>query len=544
MAFGVARIAALALLLALAGCGSAQEKAAKAAARFDELYAKRDFYGARIEIKRAIAKQDDVSEYWQRLGRVQMALGRYLDAYQAYNHVIELDPHNKEAIEQMAELAYTGQSFDDSEKFADQILAEQPRSLRMLLVKGSIAAARQDAGAARATAENMLSIDPTNEGGTILLARALRLQGDRAGAIATLERSVAKDGETVGKLGALLDLYVGRDDFRKIAYCFARLFTLEPDDVDLRLDYVKILYEQGLPDRALAMLARLTHRHPGDSDLEQRIVDIWNESGSAAVDVDLVRRFVLSSGDEPMKIALGHLLLQQKRYTDAAAVLRPFIDTGDITAANVEADVLYAGTLAGLGRGAEAQALIDRILDFDVNNPRALLMRVRISTARGDLVQALRDAQLLVRDNPDMAEGRIALANIYVRRKEHVLADDAYARAMVELPDDSAMLAAFIGYEVQYGRATMALDAAKRFTRENPIKRDGWRQRAELCIQLEQGDCVAESFNALDQLPGGPKIRRVLEPQWNVRKGAMRQPVKSAVTGQAPASCGRTDASC
>lgn len=540
----MARIAILALLLLLAGCGLAEEKAAKASARFDQLYAERNYYAARIEINRAIAEQDDVPEYWRKLGRVQMALGRYLDAYDAYNHVIELDPRNRDAIQQMAELAYAGQSFGDSEKFADEILAEQPRSLRMLLVKGSIAAAKRDPAGARAIADKILSIDPSNEGGKILLARSMRMSGDRAGAIAVLEQSNAKDGETVGKLMALLDLYTGRDDFRKIAYTFARLFMLEPGDVDLRLDYAKVLYEQGLPDRALAMLARLTRRHPGDTELEQHIVDIWTDTGSSGVDVDRVRRFVAAYGARPMKIALGHLLVDQKRYAEAEAVLRPFVDKGDITAANVEADVRYAGALAGLGRGAEAQALIDRILEFDSNNPRALLMRVKISTARGDLAQALRDAQLLVRDNPDMAEGRIALAQIYVRRKEQILADDAYARAMVELPDDSAMLAAFIAYEREHGRGTMALDAANRFTRENPLSREGWRQRAKLCAQLGQADCVAEAFNALDQLPGGPKIRRLLEADRTARAGGGKQPVRTAAAGQAPPSCGRTGVPC
>ena len=58
MASRVAGIAAIALLLALAGCGFSHEKAAKAAARFDIYYAARDYYPARAEINKAIAEQD------------------------------------------------------------------------------------------------------------------------------------------------------------------------------------------------------------------------------------------------------------------------------------------------------------------------------------------------------------------------------------------------------------------------------------------------------------------------------------------------------
>lgn len=542
MASGVARIVAMALLLWLAGCGSQERKASKAVTRYDQLYAERQYYAARIEISKAIAAQDDVPEYWAKLARVQLALGRFLDAYESYNRVIELEPDNREALEAMAELSYSGGQLEDSEKFADQILEKQPRSLRMLLVKGSIAATRNEPEKARAVADQMLEIDPSNEGGAILLARSQLIGGDREAAIATMEQSIAKDGESVAKLDVLLDLYIGRNDFRSVARTFARLFTLEPGNVDRRLDYVRILYEQGLPDRALAMLSRLARARPGDQELEQRIVDIWNEMGSDRVDVDRVRRFVGASGDKPMKVALAHLLLDQNRHADAEAVLRPFVDRGEITAANVEADVLYAGALSGLGRVAEARALIDRILDFDDNNPRALLMRVRISIARGDLPQALRDAQLLTRDNPDIVEGRLELARIYILRKEPILADKIYALAMSELSQDSEMLVAFIDYQLGRGRPAMAQDAARRFTRENPRSRDGWRERALLCIEAGDAPCVAQSFSALDMIPGGPRIRRALERQVAMRGGTAR--VEKAAAGQERRLCGRTGAPC
>ncbi|WP_340316939.1 tetratricopeptide repeat protein [Rhizorhabdus argentea] len=516
----MARIWAGALLLplVLTGCGQSQEKAAKAAARFDAYYAARNYFAARIEISRAIAAQEDVPEYWSKLARVQTALGRYLDAYSAYSHVIELDRKDDEAVQALAELSYSGGSFDNAEKFADQWLALQPRSLRMLLVKGSVAAARHDLAGARAIVDRMLAIDPANEGATILLARVLNSGGDPEAAIGTIETSIARDGETVPKLVVLLDLYAGQDDFRRSARTYARLFSLRPADVELRLDYVKLLYERGMSDRALAMLSRLTRSHPGDAALQQRIVDVWDEVGSAAVDVDRVRRFVTADGGDQMKVALGHLLLDQKRYADAEAVLRPFIDADGITAANVEADVLYAGALAGLGRGERATALIDRILDFDEGNPRALLMRARVLVARGDLPDALRYAQLLVRDNPGIAEGRIALARIYVRRKEPILADNAYAQAMNELPDDSTMLAAYLRYLLDTGRASGARDVAKRFTDDNPRSRDGWRERARLCIGLGDAECVEQAFAALDRISGGAKIRHALAPAWTAQQ--------------------------
>lgn len=532
MASGLVRFIAAGALLMLVACGSAEEKASKAAARYDVYYARRDFYSARVEIQRALAAQDDIPEYWARLARVELATGRLLEAYEAYTRLVELDPNDAEAIQAMAELSYSGGSYDDAARLADQILDRQPRSLRMLLVKGSVAATRHDLPAARAIVDQMLTIDPANEGGKILRARILTLMGDRDGAIAELEKAIAADGESVPKLMTLLDLYGTKDDFPRAARTFARLFALMPHDADLRFEYARMLYEHRRPDRALELLARLLRAHGGDAAIQQRIVDLWNEIGGERIDVDGVRRFVDRTGDDAMKVALGHLLLDQRRHAQAEAVLRPFVDGKKITAEGVEADVLYAGALSGLGRGQAAMALVDRVLRFDKGNPRALLMRVRVAMAAGDLAGALRDAQLLASDNPRITDGRVALADIYVRRGEAVLADGAYANAMKELSDDDAMLQAYVDYLLRTDRAPMALDVARRFTRENPRSRDGLRIRGELCVKLGDAACVEQVAAASEQVPGGRKLRQMLE-------GRASQPA-----GQAPPNCGRTGAAC
>lgn len=558
MALVVARIVAAAALFVLAACGSSEQRAEKAAVRADVFYARRDLYSARIEIKRAIGAQDDVPEYWARLARVELADGHYLEAYQAYARVVELDPDNDEAIQTMAELSYSAGSFEDAERLADKILEHQPRSLRMLLVKGAVAASRRQVPKAREIAERMLSIDPTNEGATILLARVINMGGDREPAITLLETSIAKDGESVGKLMALLDLYTGRDDFPRVARSFARLFALQPGNADLRLEYAKLLYERGRPDRALGMLARLSRRHRGDPAIEQRIVDLWTEVGSDRVDVDAVQRFVATTGDAPMKVALGHLLLDQKRYADVEAVLRPHVDKGEVSAAKVEADVLYAGALAGLGRSSEALAMVDKVLKFDPSNPRALLMQVRVSVASGDLARALNDAQTLVRDNPGMAEGRVALAGIYVRRNEKILADAAFARAMNELPDNAQMLTAYVDYLRGTQREAMAREVAKRFSRNNSRMLAGWKVRTELCLAADDKPCLTETLYALDQVVGARQVRQKIE----ARMPAFAAAVRAAVTkreqedrrkasgamnipaGQETPSCGTTSMPC
>ncbi len=496
----------IALLLALAGCGSPHERAAKAVVRFEDAYAKRDMINARIEIRTAIAAEDDVAEYWNKLGRVELASGRYLAAYTAYARALELEKDNQEAVQAVAELSYSGGKPDDALKYADQMLAIQPRNLRMLYVKGAVAFDRKDVTEARRIADLMLSIDPSNEDGEILLTKSLFAAGDAAGAIKAIEAAIARDGESLPKLAALLNIYRAQNDFPALYAVYRRLFAIDPQSVPLALDYARELYEFGRVGGALAALDRLQRQHPTDDDVQTKIVDLLKTLGGQVVPIDQIRRFA-ATGSLGMKTALAQIAVDQGQAAEAVAILTPVVDRGPLTPGNVQAHVTYAAALAGLGRKEAAFDRANAALAFDRTNPQALLLRVRMLADRGTLDKALIDAQTLARDNPDMAAARIALARVYALRREPVMADTSFARGVDDLSDDVGLMQAYAAYMVAGGRRDAALELAKDFTRRNPMLLPGWKARAGLCLSLGDRPCLAQVDNAYGQLRGGQAER-------------------------------------
>lgn len=501
-------LAVLGLLL-LSACGSPEDRATKAMARFDEYYAEHDLFNARVQIRNAIHELDDIPEYWNKLGRIELDLNNVQNAYSAYRRVLELDPDNREGTQAMAELSYSGGSPDESLKYANKILLTEPRNLRMLLVKGLVALDRTEYDDAHATALKMRGISAGDEGGVILLARTEYAMGDPGAAIATVEDSIRQNGVSMQKLVMLIDFYNSRNDFHNLNHSYARLFRLDPDNRSLRLNYAQALYENGLPDRALIVIERLQQRYPGDPALQRQIVDLWKKVGSAAIDLDGVRRFA-QAGNAQMKMALAQLAIDQHRYAEAEQVVAPFLGSGKITPENVQANVLHASAVSGLGRNAQARALVDRILAFDSTNSQALLLRTQIETDRRDLPAALNDVQTLTRDNPSLAAGWIAFARIYTLRKDFALADGIYGRAIGSLPDDLEILADYTAYLADTGRRDLALDVADRFTRRNPRLLDGWKARADLCLKLGDKACVQKVRDSVGPLRGGDALRATL----------------------------------
>ncbi|RVT94863.1 tetratricopeptide repeat protein [Sphingomonas crocodyli] len=502
-------MAALAASIMLAGCGSGTERATKAVARFDAAYAKRNYWVARLEINRALRLEDDVPEYWNRLGRVELALGQYLNAYTAYKNALMLDPRNIEAVQAVAELSFSGGSQDDALKYADQMLAREPRNLRMLAVKGSVALDRKQYDDARGIAEKMLAIDPTNENATILLARVTYASGDKDKAIALLEESLKTQGDSIPRLVALLDMYRAKDDFAPIEATYQRLFRLRPDDVDITLEYARNMYEYRRGDLAAPVLARLLRAKADDPRIEQRVVDLWTSMGDV-VDIDQLRGLAASAGPE-LRITLGRLAIEQKRYQQAIDIVTPLTGAGPVGPANVEARAVLAGAYAGLGQIGRAKPMVDEILKFDGTNPRALLVRVQIDLAQKRFDDALKDAQAIVAKMPQDSGGRIMLARVYDARGDKTMAETHYARALAEISGAFDALAAYVHWLKANGQDARALDVARMFTRQNVNMTAGWALRGRLCMAARDANCLQSVIEGLERLRGTEKMRADLQ---------------------------------
>ena len=103
--FAACCIAATALSLSLAGCNSSDSRAREAFSDYQAASAAGDLIAARIALLQLVAAKDDQPDYWQELGKVQIKLGAYSDAYYAFTRAYELDRSNPELVKALTELA-------------------------------------------------------------------------------------------------------------------------------------------------------------------------------------------------------------------------------------------------------------------------------------------------------------------------------------------------------------------------------------------------------------------------------------------------------
>src|SRR3990170_4302857 len=94
--FSVAAVAAVSLLTA--GCNSADSRARQAFSDYQAAAAAGNLPEARVALLRLVGADDGVADYWVELGKVQLELGAYSDAYYAFTRAHELNRSNVDVL--------------------------------------------------------------------------------------------------------------------------------------------------------------------------------------------------------------------------------------------------------------------------------------------------------------------------------------------------------------------------------------------------------------------------------------------------------------
>lgn len=483
----------LSLTLSLAACSSRDEKAEKAAIRFGELFRAEKYESARAAILEAVSARDDVAAYWLSLAQVNMRLGEYAGAYDAYLHVSELEPNNVESLQYLAELTLAAGRIDESEDFADRVLKIDRLDLRAHLTKGYVAIKRKRYPEASRVADRILSSYPLEEAPLLLKANALFEMGQQEQAIDLVEKAIPLRGASGGKLNALIDMYRRRGDRAGLERTLARYVAFQPANTGMRLQYAAALYQAGKRGGAEAILIPMLQA----GQVPEGVADAMIQFGGDSPSAELLEQ--LGTG-APLEIAAAaaRVALEKGQPHLTMRLMAPYV-AGPMNPRTASGAALFAAGQKAAGL-PEAMQVAERVLEFDQANPRALQVRAEISLERGDLNQALADARVLVRDHPGDVENQTLLSRVYEARKDMLLAESTLRTAYNGRPGSEPLLESYVDFLKRHDRAAAAARVAAEFIRKNPASAKGWKTLGDLCVAIGDKPCAERSRAAWTRL--------------------------------------------
>lgn len=430
--FAACCFAATALSLSLAGCNSRESRAREAFNDFQAASASGDMIGQRKALLQLVAADDGNPDYWSELGRVQVQLGAYSDAYYAYSRAYELDRSNSQALSTLTQLSLLSGNIDVAEDHAKKLELLAPAHPAIRLTYGYVALKRGDFDEADRQVGLLLEEFPREPSASLLKARILLARGLHDDAVALLEQQTRSSPNDVGSWKALIALYERDGNWAAVTRAAMELSAINPKDTKSRYTAIDAALRAGKPEMAIrASEPFLAPDAP--SDRVDGVLTIWADRWKSPQAIDEVRRLARNGGPE-QTLAYATFFNAVGRPEEAAALLGGGTPQRPLNVSNLSLNALIAESLALRGQSTEAMRLFDEILEREPDHVYALRGRIKLRIRTGAAKAAVVDAQRLVSVLPESARDRLLLARAYAAAGNERQVDRTLWEAFHEIP--------------------------------------------------------------------------------------------------------------
>ena len=480
-------LAALAALALLAACGRNVGRADAYEALSDQLMDLKAYPAAAQNLDRAIKYDSDEPRRWLKLGRAHRAQGNWALAGIAYQRALDLDPANIEALQTLAVLMVRAGHYEESKQFSQPLLVLSPNDYGGLLATGATALFEKNLTEADRIADQLIGQAPNQSDGYIIKAQVLQKRGKQADAVRLLLQRQAISPDDPQLSTELMRSYREAGDLQGIRAQALTLARLQPDDVTWAMESARAQWAAGRRNEAEAVLDRLAKQYKNSPAMLSEIAEFWQ--GAVPRDQAIARITALAGkGPNRVRAALADELVQ---FGAAPAAVRLLADVAGqpVGPETVELAASYANALLAGGRTGEARKQIDRVLAFDGNNDRALLVRAREALARRAYDDALVDAQRVVADDPQNEEALILVPQVYAAQDKPLLAARAFGDAQQNLPDSLPVLDARVAWLTANDRVQDAFQLAAQFAQVHQHSIPARRILVATCRKAGAKDC-------------------------------------------------------
>lgn len=431
-----------------------------------------DLAAAGIAYDRALAITPDDAALWVEIGRLRYARGEHLQAIQAADHALELEPGNVRALEFGGQLVRDRRGLLAALPWFKRAIAKKPDDVSVLLEYAATLGELGRAGECLTATRRVLEIRPGNARAFYLQAVLAARAGDYDLARGLLDRTKGRLGDRPGPLllRGVVELGVGNPS--AAAEVLERVLQMRPDSRRARDLLARAIYLSGQYRYAAQRFAGDIHRGDASPYLLTVVARAYEALGDRQKAGELLDHAARPQTAElrvlPGGSRIGALLAQgQASAAEAAAEAARRGNPGFYDNLSRAGDVQLA-----LGRPQSAQ---DRyVAAAAIRMPESLFeRRFQAYMIAGDVTAADRLAEGYLRQHPASraalrAVGRLALMKGDIARARFLLAwlrDNGGARD-VQLLSDLAILEAEAG---DAAAAEGSALAAYRLQRSSPV---------------------------------------------------------------------------
>ena len=454
-------VAWLSMAFLVAGCSSADSRAKAALVEYQSAAASNDMLGARKALLQLVQAKDDVPDYWAELGKIQVAMGAYGDAYYAFTRAYELNRSNPDLLRALTQIALRSGDLGTAQARAEELEVLVPGDPWVKLTKGWAAVGETRFDQALTTANELLADNPLDPAASLLKARSLYGLGREDEAIDFLNKHLQAIPTDAGSLALLAQIYERRDNWAMVAKVRQRLAQVQPADRDNQIALVQACLRSGNISEGRAISFRLLQPKAPPA-LVSTVLDQWANYWPSPQRIEDARKLA-AAGSREQRLIYAAFLSRLGSPGDAVRIIGADA-TLPIRAENAEANAVLGDALLRGGNLNAAKSRLDAVIAYDPGNATALRARSELEMRTGRAADAIEDAQKLVTVLPNSAPDRLLLAKAFTAAGNKAAADRTLWSAFHDIPGNGAVYAAL--RSTRSGNAEALTELAAEFDRQ------------------------------------------------------------------------------
>ena len=414
----------------LAACDSAEERAAKHFASAQELIEAGDAERALVELRNVFQLDDDHKEGRRLFARIQRERGNLAEAAASLTQVIEQEPENAAVHAELGELAITLRDWETAARHAHRAFELDPAPALHRALQATTTYREGDRAAAMELARGVLAEEPDN-----LLALALSISDamsreDRAEALARADIALGHHPEDFGFNVIRLTLLEQLGRTAEVGAQLEAMVARFPQEAQIEENLIKWYVREGRSDQAEATLrSRAQDGKTGDVLRLARFLMETKGEDAALSELDARIAGAVSPERDAFTRTRAAIAFQAGDRDGAMAQLEE-ITKGEASDEIRITQVALARMYQLEGRQADAQALIETVLEGDPDMVSALKIRAARLIQDDDTDGAIRDLRRALEQAPRDAGILSLMADAHTREGAHELAGERMALAV------------------------------------------------------------------------------------------------------------------
>ena len=522
----VVGLLSLCLLLAV-GCKTDPEVAKRRYLESGQRYFDKGQYPeAAIQYRKALQMDPRYADAYYHLGKTDLKLRQWQDAYKAFNQMVLIDPSNVSAHTELFSLYLSGHQYTEAQQEADTLVSLDPKSAYPYELVGGVAVARaryQDALEAfnkardlsRGSASSQLNValvqialmqyaeaektlhlalekDERFAPGYLNLANLYRVEQKNSEAIQTLRSGLQKIRDSQDLAAQLASVLFATGDAAGAEQVISQMKAAHGSSPEVYLAVGDLYSSQMQFEKALTAYQEGLRLAPGNDLLRLQALNLYVAMGKEKEATDLDSKIL---ADNPKNIPgrIVHARLQMIAPATAGAGFEELKKIVQDAPDNADAHYYLGQAYLQKGDGQPALAEFEEAVRHDANSVPALHAAAELQVRAKSLDAAAEFAQRCIRLRPAAASERILLGDILMRKGDPKGAIEQLRAAVQLAPNDEnahVVLSQAYASVRDYKSAETELDAALRVSPKSAFVlgniADYWIARGQSAKAVEQ----------------------------------------------------------